>query len=173
MRLRFGGEGPRASGFCCRGPGSAEAALGGAVHSSRAQLRGPEGQGPRLSVRGILCFLPSRLAPTEPNTGSHCAELGQRPRHKGRHVMSPGAQTSARRPSWPSNPLRGAAPFQPASPRVPAGPPSITPIWLGFRARLEEAHSSHSGAYRPPQRGCRKLRTCCRLRSLECVCLSD
>lgn len=165
MCLRLRVEVTRASGFCSRGPGSAGAALGGTVRSSCTQLQGPQGQGPRLSVRGMLCSLPSRLALTEPKTGSHCAELGQRPRPKGRHVMSPGAQTSALGPSWLSSPLRGSSAFQPSSPRVPARPPSITLIWLWFRARLEEAHSSRSGACRPPQSGCQKLRTCCRLHS--------
>lgn len=34
---------------------------------------------------------PSLTVLAEPSTGSRCAELGQRPRRRGRHAMSPGA----------------------------------------------------------------------------------
>lgn len=60
---------------------------------------------------------PSPTEPAEPSTGSHCAELGQQPRRRGRHTMSPGAPGIGPKASFLNCPaLCGMAPHLPPSP---------------------------------------------------------
>lgn len=54
----------------------------------------------RLSVGGILSSPLPQLGRMEPSTGSHCAELGQRPWHRKRHVMSQAPRTPVPRPPF-------------------------------------------------------------------------
>lgn len=128
-------------------PGSTCAALPGQfvpdVHSCEP-LRA-ESQG---FLWEVYCApLPSPLKLTEACTGSCCAELGQRPRHRDRHMMSPGAPNSTKTSFLTVQPSEARlchsvlGTFQPHSPSGLARPPSITLAWLWFRNHLEEAHS--------------------------------
>lgn len=157
-------NGLHSDGLCC---------APGAQFVPDAHSCEPGEPGPRLSAGGIV----SPTSPTvlaEPSTGSHCAELGQRPRRRGRHTMSPGAPGIGTKASFLNCPaLCGMPPLQPSS-RVswPDLCPSL--IWLCFRNHLEEAHSlPSSGVYQPSQRRCQELRTCDRLCSLPRSLLSD
>lgn len=66
-----------------RVPGARRVARAGPSVQTHTAVR-PRGPRARLSVGGVLCPPPPQLELMEPSTGSHCAELGQWPRHRGK-----------------------------------------------------------------------------------------